>query len=197
MKLDKNNAIEQSKKSIRKQILSLRDKQQNKEELSQKIMEKVFVLSEFQNAGTILIYLDIKSEVRTRPQLSRLLATGKIIVVPFVTNQGLGLFHLEDLSELEDGAFGILEPAVELRKDTDKIVLTDEIDLALIPGVAFDHHGSRLGYGRGYYDRLLSELRSDCAMLGLAFQCQIHPELPQEEHDIELDKIITESQIYS
>lgn len=193
--MSSDNFIAQNKKSIRKQMLNLRDLQKNKEELSQKILDKVFNLSDFQQSNTVLIYLDIKSEVRTRPQLSEFLATKKIIVVPFVSSNSLELFHLEDLSELEEGAFGILEPVQELRSKKDKLVSPEEIDLALIPGIAFDSEGARLGYGRGYYDILLSDLRSDCLMIGLAFECQLYPKLPQEEHDICLDFIVTEKQI--
>ena len=191
-----DNFITQNKKSIRKQILELRDQQKDKELLSQKIMEKVFTLGEFDRANTVLIYLDIKSEVRTRPQLSKLLSLGKIIAVPFVTRLGLDLFHLEDLKELEEGSYGILEPSSELRKNSNKIIAPDEIELALVPGVAFDPAGSRLGYGKGYYDNLLADLSSDCLMIGLGFECQIRPKLPQEEHDICLDKVITENKIY-
>ncbi len=191
-----DNFIEQNKKAIRKLALDIRDKQKKKEELSDRIIERVYNLPEFNAAGSILIYLDIKSEVRTRPYLTELLSLGKVIVVPFITKQGLELFHLEDLGELEDGAFGVLEPALELRKDDSKIVLPAEIDIALIPGVAFDKNGSRLGYGKGYYDRLLLELKPECLMIGLAFECQIFPSVPQEEHDISIDKIVTESQIY-
>lgn len=194
--MNNDNFITQNKKSIRKQILALRDQQNNKDQISAKILEKVFELSDFQQANTVLIYLDIKSEVRTRPSLSRLLDFGKIIVIPFVSSQGLELFHLEDLTELEDGAYGVLEPSLELRKNPKKKVSADEIDLAIIPGVAFDSEGARLGYGKGYYDKLLSELRLDCLMLGLAFECQLHANLPQEEHDISLDIIITDKQIY-
>jgi 5-formyltetrahydrofolate cyclo-ligase len=189
------NVFAQNKKLIRKQILGLRDKQKNKEELSQKIVEKVFAMSDFKQANTVLIYLDIKSEVRTRPHLPHFLATGKIIVVPYVSPRGLELFHLEDLTELADGTFGVLEPVAELRLDLKKKVSPEEIDLALIPGIAFDSEGARLGYGKGYYDKLLCELRLDCLMVGLAFECQIHNKLPQEEHDINLDFVLTEDRI--
>ena len=183
--------IAQNKKSLRKKALKLRAEQQNKEELSTKIFKKVYNLKEFLEAQTILAYIDIKSEVRTKKELDFMLSIGKKIVVPYVSSNSLELFHLEDVTELEQGSFGVLEPVAELRTAKKRIV-PGIINFAIIPGVAFDISGNRLGYGKGFYDRLLLNLAEDCLTVGLAYKCQIFDSIPTEDHDISLDKVITE-----
>jgi 5-formyltetrahydrofolate cyclo-ligase len=86
------------------------------------------------------------------------------------------------------GVFGILEP----RKESARIFNPEEIDLVIVPGVAFDEHRNRIGFGAGFYDRFLESVRPSCAKIGIAFEFQIYDEVPVEEHDIPLDLVITE-----
>jgi len=192
----KLNYIAQNKKSLRKKALKLRAEQQNKEELSTEIFKKVYNLEEFLNADVVLTYIDIKSEVRTKSELSSMLNFGKKIAIPYISlnkkgTDRLELFHLEDENELEQGSFGVLEPAPELIIKS-KIIHPSLIDFAMIPGVAFDKTGNRLGYGKGFYDKLLLNLREGCLTVGLGYQCQVFDLIPVEDHDISLDLILTE-----
>jgi 5-formyltetrahydrofolate cyclo-ligase len=131
--------------------------------------------------------------------LPQALAGGKRIVVPWCvveTNQ-LELFPLEDMSELVEGAYKILEPKPELRELPGKKVAPEELDLVMVPGTAFDPRGGRMGQGKGYYDRLLARARPDCPLVALAFECQMFPEIPVAPHDVFMDKVLTEERVYA
>jgi 5-formyltetrahydrofolate cyclo-ligase len=143
-----------------------------------------------------MFYVHMRSEVRTAEFLSTALGEGKGIVVPWCLDDDLGLFLLESMDELAVGTYGILEPRVELRAAGRRRVDPAELDLVMVPGVAFDRRGGRLGHGRGYYDRLLAQVRPDTALVGLAFECQMFPAIPAGPHDVFMDKVITEKTIY-
>ena len=100
------------------------------------------------------------------------------------------------MDELAVGMYKILEPKAELRKLPEKQVAATDLDLVMVPGVAFDRHGGRMGHGKGYYDKLLQHARPDTPLIALAFECQLFPEIPTAGHDIFMDKIITETAIY-
>jgi 5-formyltetrahydrofolate cyclo-ligase len=143
--------------------------QPDKDELSLKICKKFTALPAYAAAKTVMWYVDAGSEVRTRHSLPEALTHGKRVVVPWCvveTNQ-LELFHLEDMSELVAGAYKILEPKEELRLLPQKRVQSDELDLVMVPGTAFDPKGARMGQGKGYYDRLLSGARPDAPLVAL------------------------------
>lgn len=169
--------------------------QKNKDPLSHVICAKFTGLRAYTAAKTVMWYVDAGSEVRTRNALPEALKHGKRVVVPWCvveTNQ-LELFHLEDMSELVEGAYKILEPKEELRTLPAKVVKPTELDLVMVPGTAFDHRGGRMGQGKGYYDRLLSSARPNAPLVGLAFDCQIFEEIPVAEHDVFMDLVLTES----
>ena len=185
------------KQLIRKQAHQNRRDQENKDELSKVIVDQFMSLPEFQAAGTVLFYVDVRAEVRTRHALPAALETGKKIIVPWCNEAGeLELFLLESMDELELGMYSILEPKVELRRLTSKVVQPEDIDLIMVPGVAFDKRGGRTGHGKGYYDKLLEHCRLDCPLVALAFDCQMFPEIPMQSHDVFMDRVITESTIY-
>jgi 5-formyltetrahydrofolate cyclo-ligase len=186
------------KKQIREQAHANRNAQENKDELSREIVRKFLALPEYRRARTVLFYLDVRSEVRTRHSLDDALASGKKIVVPYcVEGELLELFHLESMEELSVGMYRILEPKPEVRALPHKLVPAEEIDLIMVPGVAFDRRGGRTGHGKGYYDKLLEHARPDAPLVGLAFECQMFPEIPMQPHDVFMDKVITEKAIYS
>jgi 5-formyltetrahydrofolate cyclo-ligase len=169
--------------------------QKNKDELSRAICEKFTAQPAYAAAKTVMWYVDAGSEVRTRHTLPEALQHGKRVVVPWCvveTNQ-LELFLLEDMSELIEGAYKILEPKTELRTVPAKVVKPTELDLVMVPGTAFDHRGGRMGQGKGYYDRLLSSARPDAPLVGMAFDCQIFETIPVADHDVFMDLVLTES----
>jgi 5-formyltetrahydrofolate cyclo-ligase len=184
------------KKSIREQAHANRKAQENKDELSQDICEKFAGLAQFQQAECVMAYLDVRAEVRTRHYLPRLLASGKRIVVPYCVADVLELFLLDNMDELAVGMYKILEPKPELRELADKRIDVEELDLIMVPGVAFDRRGARMGHGFGYYDKLLEHARADAPLVALAFECQMFPEIPTQAHDVFMDKIVTERAIY-
>ena len=124
------------------------------------------------------------------------MASKKTTVIPFCLDGRLELFHLEHAGELAIGSYGALEPRKGLRGNPDKIIAVDTIDLAVVPGFAFDSQGNRLGHGKGYYDRLLQSFTDKTTTVGLAFECQIVPEIPQDEHDMPVDIVVTERTVY-
>jgi 5-formyltetrahydrofolate cyclo-ligase len=184
------------KQQIREQAHANRNAQEHKDELSREIVAKFMALPEYQSARTVLFYLDVRSEVRTRHSLTDALAGGKKIVVPYCVDGELELFHLEHMDELSIGMYRILEPKPELREVAAKRVEVTELDLIMVPGVAFDRRGGRTGHGKGYYDKLLEHAKPETPLVALAFECQLFDEIPMQTHDVFMDKVITETAIY-
>lgn len=183
------------KAAIREQARKNRIAQKNKDEVSRAICAKFTALPAYAAAKTIMWYVDAGSEVRTRHTLPEALTHGKRVVVPWCiieTNQ-LELFLLEDMSELVEGAYKILEPKTELRLLPNKLIKPQELDLVMVPGTAFDPRGGRMGQGKGYYDRLLANARADAPLVGMAFDCQVFDEIPVSSHDVFMDLVLTES----
>jgi 5-formyltetrahydrofolate cyclo-ligase len=188
--------LQRRKTEIREQAHAARNAQENKDELSQAIVERFVALPEYQRAKTVMFYVDVRSEVRTRHYFATALTHGKRIVVPYCVDGELELFHLENMDELSVGMYKILEPREDLRAVAAKRIAVEELDLIMVPGVAFDRRGGRTGHGKGYYDKLLEHCRADTPLVALAFECQMFPEIPMQEHDIFMDKVVTEAAVY-
>jgi 5-formyltetrahydrofolate cyclo-ligase len=188
--------FQQRKQVIREQAHANRRAQDNKEELSRQICETFIGLPEYAAARTVMFYVDVRTEVRTREFLPIALTHGKRIVGPYCVDGELELFHLENMDELTVGMYKILEPKADLRNLPAKRVEVDEVDLVMVPGVAFDRTGARMGHGKGYYDKLLEHARADAPLVALAFECQLFAEIPTAPHDVFMDKIVTEKTVY-
>ncbi len=186
----------QRKEAIRKQAHANRRAQQDKDALSRAICERFASLPEYADARTVLVYVDVRDEVRTRHFLPEALTHGKRIVVPYCVAGELELFHLERMDELETGTYGILEPREGLRVLPEKRIDVAGVDLIMVPGVAFDRGGARTGHGKGYYDKLLERARAETPLVALAFECQLFPEIPMMPHDVFMDKVVTEEAVY-
>jgi len=191
------SSLAATKTALREEAHARRRAQPDKDALSQRICATLASLPEYQSARAVLFYLDVRAEARTRHYLPTALEHGKKIVVPYcVEGETLELFHLERMDELVEGMYKILEPRPELRDAPGKRVDVREIDLVIVPGVAFDGRGARMGHGKGYYDKLLEHARPETPLVALAFECQLFPELPVAPHDVFMDKIITEQAVY-
>lgn len=190
------DAMRQQKEAIRRQAFARRKQFPEKDAASTAIWDRFLALPEFRAAGMVMLYVHTGSEVRTGPLLQQLLAGPKRIVVPFCDAENLGLFHLEATGELEPGTLGILEPRADLRIEPGKRVEPNRVDLVMVPGVAFDRRGNRLGHGKGYYDRLLARLRSDALKVGVAFECQLFDVIPMCQYDVPVDLVLTEAATY-
>ena len=187
------------KQQLREQARKARVAQPDKDAVSLHICEAFMALPSYQSAKTVMWYVDAGSEVRTRHTLPEALTHGKRVVVPFciVETNELELFHLEDMNELVEGAYRILEPRAELRAVPGKILQPEELDLVMVPGTAFDARGGRMGQGKGYYDRLLFRARPDAPLVALAFECQMFPEIPVDAHDVFMNLVLTEAGAYT
>jgi 5-formyltetrahydrofolate cyclo-ligase len=168
----------------------------NKDELSEQICRKLADLPQFAAAATIMFYVDSGSEVRTRHFFPFVRAAGKDILVPFCEGDELELFRLQDIEELTPGTLGILEPSAHLRDRGERRARADQLDLIVVPGLAFDHNCGRLGQGKGFYDRFLPRVGSETTKVALAFECQIFSEVPMLPGDVYMDIIITEEAVY-
>lgn len=188
--------VREQKQQLRQQALAKRAAQDDKDGLSRRIMEQLFELPAYQQARTVMLYIGIRDEVRTREHVPGILASGRRVVVPFCEGRDLGLFLLHDLDELKPSGFGLWEPSPALRTQTDRRCSVHDLDLIAVPGVAFDRCGARLGHGKAYYDRLLRNARPDTALVGLAFECQVFPTVPTGRRDVFMDLVITESGTY-
>jgi 5-formyltetrahydrofolate cyclo-ligase len=141
-----------------------------------------------QSAKKIMIYYSIHKEVQTEAIINYLLKNGKTVALPVCTRErDLRAAVINDLSQLQPVAFGLMEPGPEATALDPK-----QLDLIVVPGVAFDEKGYRLGHGAGYYDRFLSKT-TNSFKLGLAYDFQIVAEVPVESHDIGMNGILTPS----
>jgi 5-formyltetrahydrofolate cyclo-ligase len=208
-------AVYASKKSIRKEVLHRRNliDEETKRYKDRKIRELLTGLPEFIQSHAILLYASFRSEVDTTVLIEYCLAAGKVAVLPKVAkvakvakvdsiNSRLRLYEIKDIKELSSGYYGIPEPDVP----EDRGMRAEDMDLIVVPGVAFGEDCSRLGYGKGFYDKLLSEVRSqkpalsevegsEVRFIGLAYEEQVVKSIPSESHDIKMDKIITDKRI--
>lgn len=184
------------KAQLRKELLSKRDKltERKMEIKSSMIKKRLFGLKEFKSANFIFFYAAFRSEVKTEPMIKEALKSGKRVALPIVSKKKnrLLISELKDYDkELAPGYYNIPEQ----KKKYQRLKLLHEIDLVILPGVGFDKNGNRLGYGGGFYDRLLSETDHRVTLIGLAYEVQIAPEIHRSPHDVMVDKIITEKRI--
>ena len=178
---------------IREKILRKRRElsQLYKSQAESVMLESLLNWEFFKKAKVIHIFISRPEEPDTRPVIEHCWNNGKKVAVPVVLPNTFNLFHSEikSFESLISGTYGIQEPSPESR-----IKMTpDMFDLVIVPGVAFDRNGKRLGHGKGYYDRFL-EL-TGAFRLALAFDCQLLKTLPTELHDVPVNAILSESGI--
>ena len=163
---------------------------------SQGVIELIRTLAEWKNAGEVLIYWPIKGEVDVRPLITELWQRGSKVLMPRCRPDAFGEMDIacatcED--ELTPGPFTIMEPDVEKCPP----VGTCSPDIALIPGVCFDRRGYRLGFGGGYYDRLLaSDEMKGTLTIGLGYDFQLVKELPNQPWDMPVNTVCTEEELW-
>lgn len=184
-----------SKAAIRKQFLTKRDSlsPDERDKKSSHIRIRLLSLDEFIQARTCLLYASFRNEVATDPLIPLMLEQGRRVAFPITDRSSRQLLLYEIKNGIDDlvvSTYGIREP----RRDEHALIDPAEIDLFIVPGVAFDTLGTRLGFGGGYYDRLLSKV-PDKSIVALAFEIQIASQLPCEPFDIKMKKIITERRV--
>lgn len=185
------------KQELRKKYKAIRNKLSADEVQinSHAIAQQLFNLPIWQQAQTIMVYLAFQNEVQTDLILKQGWAEKKIMAIPICHPQDhtMHLARLDNLEQLTTNRYGI----AELPTERQELILPTQVDLCLIPGIAFDLQGNRLGFGAGYYDRYLPQLREGILKIALAHHCQISADtLPTDSHDLPMDYILTEKQIY-
>jgi 5-formyltetrahydrofolate cyclo-ligase len=172
---------------LRKQIQALRDSfdEDLLFEKNLKISQCLQENSDFQAAENILFYASLPREVDTLELIDQAFESGKSVFLPKIQGDTIEIGRAESWEDLIEDKMGILEPRFALEKGHEI-----QMDVILVPGLAFDHEGNRLGYGKGHYDRLLKSLSG--LKIGLAFKEQILDELPHAAHDVPMDIIITD-----
>jgi 5-formyltetrahydrofolate cyclo-ligase len=178
------------KKPLRKQTVEARDglSPEERQAKSQEIGNRLFRLPEYCSSSAVLFFAAFRSEVDTAPMIRQALVEGKRVILPKVKGKDLALFEIKDFDkDISPGTWGILEPHEK------NPVSLDEVDLIIVPGLAFDEYCNRLGHGAGFYDRLLS--RYTGPTIALAFEVQIVSQVPVTATDVPISKIVTEKRI--
>ncbi len=152
------------------------------------VRQRLRALDIFKKAGTVLFYASFRDEVDTLSLIEESLDEGKKVILPRVEGPELKLYRVTGTAGLPRGFMGIPEPAGD-----EPAAGIDEADIVIVPGVAFDLSGGRLGYGKGYYDKLLARRARPVPLVALAYEAQIYEgKVPMAPHDIRMDWIITE-----
>lgn len=190
---DKLGFVKESKVAIRKEMIRKRDRLDSNviETKSREIAKKLIELEAFQKSRNVLFFMSLPKEVQTREMIEKALELGKKVYVPVmdVARKALTISEIPSLGiEFEEKQFGILEPGSSHLK----ITSPSAIDFVLVPGLAFDARGGRIGYGAGYYDTFLKEVGPHAARVGVAFDFQLLESVPQTGSDVPVQKILTE-----
>jgi len=183
----------QDKSVIRQRILNLLKNQKEEDRIRKSglIKDKLFADPGFRRSKTVLFYSSFNGEVDTFEIMKQSQKDGKQIALPAIPLKEKRIVPclVDNLGDdLETGPYGIKQP----RLDRAKTLTLDALDLAIVPGVAFDRDNHRLGRGAGYYDRFLASLPKGTLSIGLAFGFQLLDVLPRHEHDVPVSRIITD-----
>lgn len=180
-----------AKDALRRRVLADRDALSRRErsDKSAAITERLLALPEILDAGMIMAFWSFGSEVETEPVLARLDLLGKLVALPRVRGREVVAVSYEPGAPLTATSFGAMEPAAG------RLVRPEEVDAVVTPGVAFDRRGRRIGYGGGFYDRLLSRIRPSTPAVAIAFSLQVVDEVPAGASDRRVDLIVTEGEV--
>jgi 5-formyltetrahydrofolate cyclo-ligase len=168
------------KAALRQRMKSVRDVVADHLLRSVQLWAKVAETDEYQRAGTVLAFVGFKGEPDTDPLFARLALDGKRLLLPRV--EASGIVVVDGNSPLVASTFGVPEP-------TGPAIEVSEIDLVIVPGLAFTSAGDRLGYGQGYYDRLLPTVSAPT--IGVCFEDQLVDEMPTTDHDVRVDMVVS------
>lgn len=183
------------KSKLRVQYKKIRESVEDRKIKSSEITKKIAQSEFYKEAKVIGVYSSLTSEVDTTYLIIKAISDRKIVALPKVVNKGeLEFYSISKLEELEEkGAFGIKEPLAKVEKFIDK----DKIDLMIVPGVCFDRNKNRVGSGKGFYDRYLTDVKN-IVKVGICFEEQVlqNDFISTDEYDIKMDMVITDKEIY-
>ena len=188
--------MKEEKAALRQKIQNLKEALREEDRLawSAILQKEIMKKKEWQEAPVVFSYLTLGKEVDTLPLIREALSQGKRVYIPVILRDEEGRSQMEasELLSLEEdlapGTLGILEP----RKESLRIRDPRDIAFLLLPGLAFDTRGGRLGYGGGYFDAFLPRLSPRCTLLAAAFSFQVVDEVPMEPHDLKIPALLTE-----
>jgi 5-formyltetrahydrofolate cyclo-ligase len=175
-----------TKQQIRSKIL-LRlkiQKEADRDRKSKIIKNKLFRTLVFRKAKRVMFYISFDGEVKTKEMIKEARKLGKIVAVPLCKNRVMRPCMLGENPKLKKGPYGVCEPAVK------RCINLRDIDLVIVPGLAFDRRGLRLGRGKGCYDRFLKKISKKTTSIGLAFDFQVLPSIPATKTDVNVDRVI-------
>lgn len=153
------------------------------------VQRRIMKMPEYMESDSVGLYADFNNEVSTSLIIDEALREGKKVLLPCIKGRGLLFFSIRGRDELEVGPFGILAP----RYSEEKLDRIEEAGFLLVPGVAYDPKGGRIGYGGGFYDRTLGRLARRPFVVAPAYDIQVLDEMPMMEHDVRVDVVVTES----
>ncbi len=180
----------EEKKELRKKILGIRNNmlKEDVENNSRIITDKIISLDIYKQSKVVFIYMDFNNEVMTSYLIRHMFSDKKRVVVSYTDTVNNVLI----LSEIIEKADMILNPFGYYVPKNILPVAIEEIDLVIVPGVVFDKNLNRIGFGKGYYDKILNKLKSSAKKVAVAHEFQVLENIPSEEHDVKMDMIITE-----
>ncbi len=183
--------LKQAKRALRREVLAERDRLSEAEraEKSAAIADRVLAMEEIAGARTVMAFWSFGSEVDTIPLLERLHAAGTRVALPRIEGRDITPVGYSIGDPVSETSFGAKEPV------SDRVLAPAELDLVVVPGVAFDREGGRVGYGAGFYDRLLPRVREDTAAVGVAFALQVVERVPAGGVDRRVDAVVTEREV--
>ncbi|MDD3222257.1 MAG: 5-formyltetrahydrofolate cyclo-ligase [Clostridia bacterium] len=183
------------KKQLRKQMSALRNQltPEAVQDKSREIFHRLTELRVYKEAEVIYSYGSFRSEVFTWDFNRKVLEDGKTLLLPkVISREDMVFYKVENMKDLTEGTMGIMEPGEKCRPVSDR----NSDGLMILPGLAFDKKGGRLGYGGGYYDRYRLTHQISGGNVAVAFDCQVIECVPGDEWDIKVDSIVTELKIY-
>lgn len=187
--------IKDEKKKLRLRIKDLRSKLVLEDKIKKDLeIFNHFIESElYKNASNIFIYVSMEDEIYTHKIIERAIEDGKSVSVPKVDLQHklMKAVTIDSLKQLKEGVYGVLEP-----ETFENVIAFKNIDLVIVPGLAFDLEGGRIGYGGGYYDKFLKDLEGT-TKVALSYEFQIVDKVPREVFDITVNAIISEDKVYN
>jgi len=186
-----SHRLKQAKRALRREVLAARDAMPpgEREAKSAAIAARLLGLPELAGTGPVMVFWSFGSEVATAPLIHRLHADGRTVALPRIEGEVVIPVAYAPGAEVRVTSFGAREPAAGRALDP------AGLEVVVVPGVAFDASGRRVGYGGGFYDRLLSRLRPAASAIAIAFSLQVVPEVPAGGTDRPVDAIVTEGEV--
>lgn len=183
--------LKRAKRAVRREILAERDRLPEGERaaMSAAIADQLLAVDELRDVGTVMAFWSFGSEVDTLPLLERLQVEGKQVALPRIEGRDVVPVAYATGDPLSETSFGAKEPVAG------RPIAPSALDVVVVPGVAFDRDGGRVGYGAGFYDRLLGKLRDDAFAVAVAFGVQVVERVPAGGTDRRVDAIVTEREV--